>query len=183
MAETNNSQDIQNIESLCKQYDEESVVLEEMIASLESDLAEVKQKHLAPLKQQARVVARREAALHSAIEAAPELFQRPRTATLHGIKVGFTLSAGRLVFDDADTVVKLIKKHFSEDVDIYVRKYEEPNKDLLKSLSIEDLTRLGCRIEGVGDVVVLKRVAGDVEKLINKLIDRLVEAMVTAESD
>jgi len=30
-------------------------------------------------------------------------------------------------------------------------------------------------------VVVLKRVAGDVEKLINKLITKLVEAMVDGE--
>ena len=37
------------------------------------------------------------------------------------------------------------------------------------------------RIEDAGDVVVLKRVAGDVEKLVNKLIEKMVSAMVSDE--
>jgi hypothetical protein len=169
------------IESLCAEFDEQSAKLESLITDLESDLEAVKQKHLGALKRQAAVVARRQAELESAIEAAPALFIKPRSFTLHGIKVGLTYTEGKLVFDDAETVVKLIKKFRKEDAATFIRTKEEPNKDALWTLDKKDLAALGCRIEDTGDVVVCKRVAGDVEKLIKKLIEKLVEAMVSQD--
>lgn len=169
------------IESLCAEFDTQSALLETLISALETDLETVKQKHLAALKRQAAVVARRQAELESAIEAAPGLFVKPRSFTLHGIKVGLMWSEGKLVFDDADTVVKLIKKYRKEDAATFIRTKEEPNKDALWTLQPKELAGLGCRIEGEGDSVVCKRVAGDVEKLIKKLIEKLVEAMVSEE--
>ena len=169
------------LEILCARYDEESTQLESLIAALEADLEAVKQKHLGALKRQASVVARREAELQSAIEANGSLFVKPRSVTLHGIKVGLTYSKGCLEFDDADTVIRLIKKLHKAEADTFIRTKEEPNKEALWTLSVDQLAQLGCRIEGVGDQVICKRVAGDVEKLIKKLIEKLVEAMVNQE--
>lgn len=169
------------IEILCSRFDAESAELEQLITALETDLEAVKAKHLAGLKRQASVVARREAELTGAVEANPGLFIKPRTLTLHGIKAGYTSSVGKLAFDDADTTVSLIRRFRKDDADTFIRTFEEPNKDALKTLDAADLARLGCRIEGAGDVVICKRVAGDVEKLIKKLIEKLVEAMVAKE--
>lgn len=166
------------VETGCEKYEKASAALEQLIADLEKDLEAVKQKHLRGIKRQAGEVANLEADLHSLIESAPHLFTKPRTVTVHGVKVGFTLSAGRLEFDDEETVISLIKKFRKDDADLFIRTTEQVNKDALKTLTAEDLKRLGCVIEGAGDVVVLKRVAGEVEKLINKLITKLVEAMV-----
>ncbi len=90
----------------------------------------------------------------------------------------FTLSKGKLVWDDEQLVIRLIKKHFKDQADILIRTTEEPNKEALRQLPAEDLAKLGCSIEGAGDQAIVKRVAGEVEKLINKLIEKLVEAMV-----
>ena len=169
------------IETGCERYEKGSAVLEQLIADLEVDLEAVKQKHLRAIKKQAAEVAHLEAELQSLIESAPGLFVKPRTVTVHGVKVGYTLSAGRLEFDDEETVISLIKKFRKEDAELFIRKTEEVNKDALKTLTAEELKKLGCKIEGAGDVVVLKRVAGEVEKLINKLIAKLVEAMVENE--
>jgi hypothetical protein len=166
------------IEAVCADYDAESAKLESMVADLEKDLEAVKQKHLPGLKRQAAVVARREAEGISAVESAPNLFVKPRTVTVHGVKAGYSTSVGKLAFDDGDTVVKLIRRYRKDDADVFIRTVEEPNKDSLKTLPREELQRLGCRIEGAGDLVVFKRVAGDVERLINKLIEKLVQAMV-----
>lgn len=166
------------IESLCARFDDEAATLEKLIAELEDDLEAVKQKHLAGLKRQAGVVARREAELTAAVEASPGAFEKPRTLTLHGVKCGYTSSPGRLAFDDATTVLAMIRKFHKDDVETFIRTNPEPNKDALKTLDATALARLGCRIEGAGDVVLVKRVAGDVEKLIKKLIEKLVEAMV-----
>ncbi|MDE2107057.1 MAG: host-nuclease inhibitor Gam family protein [Patescibacteria group bacterium] len=168
------------IETGCERYEKASAVLEQLIADLELDLAAVKQKHLRAIKKQAAEVAACQAELGSLVESAPELFTKPRTITVHGIKVGFILSAGRLEFDDEATVISLIKKLRKDDADLFIRSTDEVNKDALKTLTPAELKKLGCWIEGAGDMVVLKRVAGEVEKLINKLIAKLVEGMVAA---
>jgi hypothetical protein len=167
------------IELRCGSYDVESAKLEEQIGALETDLEAVKQKHIKGLKRQAAVVANLEAELHSAVERSPALFVKPRTITVHGVKVGFTFSNGKLVWDCEDaTVVDLIKQEFGRSAGAYLITEEKPRKDMLKTLEPEKLKKIACRIDGEGDVVIVKRVAGDVEKLINKLIEKLVEAMV-----
>jgi phage host-nuclease inhibitor protein Gam len=169
------------IETGAQNYERESAMLEQLIADLERDFETVKQKHLRNIKRQAGVVANCEAELHTLIEAGPGLFIKPRTITIHGIKLGFMSSTGRLEFDDEETVIALIKKHRKDDADSFIRRKESVNKDALKTLDVADLRKLGCVIEDAGDVVVLKRVAGEVEKLINKLIGKLVEAMVETD--
>jgi hypothetical protein len=170
-----------DIETQTATYEAASVQLESQIAALESDLEAVKRKHLAGLKKQAAVVANREAELFSSIESAPDLFKKPRTLTLNGVKVGYTLSQGKVEWHNEDQVLALIKKYRKDEVDVLIHTKETPNKDALRNLPAGDLAKLGCRIDGAGDVVICKRVAGDVEKLVNKLIEKLVEAMV--ESD
>ena len=176
-----NSVSLAQIEKGCERFEQESAALEQLIADLEADLASVKQKHLRGLKKQANAVANSQAELHSLIERAPGLFVKPRTITIHGVKVGYTVANGSLEFDDEDAVIALIKKHLKPDADTYLRKTEAVNKDALRTLTAAELAKVGCRIDGAGDVVILKRVAGDVEKLLNKLITKMVEAMV--ESD
>lgn len=169
------------LEQLAKKYEYECTEMETSIARLEADLDQVRQKHLAGLKRQAGIVARREADLHSAIEQAPGLFLKPRTLVLHGVKVGFTSSPGRIEFDDGEQVIKLVERHFPDRYDELVREKPEPNKDALRNLAADELKKIGCRIEGAGDQVILKRVAGDVERLVNKLIEKLVAAMVSPD--
>ena len=170
------------IETACRRYDSASVDLELMTADLERDLEEVKGKHLRRLQKQAAEVAAAQAECHTLIERGPDLFIKPRTVTMHGVKTGYILAEGKLVFDDAETVLKLVRRRFKDDAETYIRTTEEPNKDALRTLDATALAALGCRIEGAGDQVVLKRVAGDVEKLLNKLIAKMAESMVGKES-
>lgn len=172
---------LSQIETGCRTFEERSAELESLISDLEADLAEVKQKHLAKLKRQAKSVANAQADLHSLIERAPGLFIKPRTITIHGVKVGFTGTKGTLEFDDEATVIALIKKVFKADAEIYIRKTEAVDKNALRTLTEAELAKIGCRIDGAGDVVILKRTAGDVEKLLNKLIAKMVETMVEGE--
>ena len=175
------SRTLNEIEPLCAGYDAECVKLEDMISHLEADLEAVKTKHLAALKRQARVVASREAELHSAVEASATLFNKPRTHVMHGTKVGMANTIGSVVFEDEAQVVKLVEKHFKARFDELVKTEHTPRKDALRQLTEAELAKLGCSVEGAGEVVVVKRVAGDVEKLINKLIEKLVSAMVDGE--
>src|SRR6185295_14068513 len=105
------------------------------ISALEADLDAVKQKHLRQLKAQAGIVAACEAALHSAVENTPGLFQKPRTFILHGVKVGLTQSKGKLIWDmDDDELVAMLKRKFKAD-DLwqsYVIEKLSPSKEALR---------------------------------------------------
>lgn len=177
----NDPKSLESIERLCLELNTNAETLEGLIAALQADLEEVKARHLRGLKRQASALARVEATLIGAVEAAPHLFDKPRTLTIHGIKVGLTDSKGKLEWDDEESVVAAIKRYLRSDADVLLQTVESPRKAALRALPAEDLARLGCRIIGAGDQVVVKRVAGDVETLIAKLTEKLVARMVSAE--
>lgn len=172
---------LERIERLCTAFDQSCITLDGMITELEADLEIVRSKHLRQLKRQATDVARLEAELRTSVEMAPDLFVKPRTLTIAGIKVGFTNSKGKLEWDDEDMVVAAILKHWKEDADVLLQTSQSPRKEALRALPAGDLAKLGCRIDGAGDQVVVNRQAGDVEKLITKLTEKLVAQMVKAE--
>jgi hypothetical protein len=173
---------IGDIEKMTARLAETSSALDEQLGAYEQELQAVNDKHLRPLKRLATVVAQAEAELHEAIERSPHLFEKPRTLTVHGIKVGFSVSEGKLVFDDEPLVIKLLKKKFPEMKETLISTTEKVNKDAVKSLGLTDdeLAKLGMRIEDRGDQVLIKRSAGEIEKLLAKLKTKLVEAIVEA---
>lgn len=181
-ADTTTVRQTSQIETLCEAYDRDSAILDTMIAQLEADLHDVRQKHMARLKRQAACVAASEASVRLAVEERPDLFAKPRTAVFHGIKVGYQKAEGVLVADDDQATINRLKDMYLEDeIEKYVTTKESLNKRELKNLSADDLNDLGLRIDGAGDVVLVKRVSGDVEKLIDRLIEKLVTA-ITAEN-
>lgn len=174
---------IKDIEQLCARYEAESTLLEAGITHLEEDLKAVQQKHLARLKRQAGVVARAEAELHAAIEAAPELFKKPRTSIFHGVKIGLANAIGSLTFEDEEYVVARIREQFTDvgEFDHFVKTSYTPRKDALRELTPVQLKKLGCRLEGEGETVVIRRTAGDVKKLIETLTAKMVAAIIKPE--
>lgn len=170
------------IEMQCAELDGADKDMRGLVEQLETDLAAVKAKHLPKLKRQAAAVARLEADLYSLIERGPHLFERPRTITLHGIKVGFSVAEGKLTWNCEDeTLLARLKNQYGKFADDYIQVKESVRKDALKDLTATSLAKLGCTIAGAGDQVVLKRVDSDIEKLINKLTEKLVEIMTGAE--
>jgi hypothetical protein len=169
------------LESACNEYEIESAALEKQIDKLDADLAEVKRRHMAALKRQAGVVANREAHLRGLVEGAQELFKQPRTLVIGGVKIGFTESAGAIAFDDENQVVELIKANLPKRFAELVKTEYSVRKNALKNLTDDLRAQIGCRIDGAGDTVIVKRTAGDVEKLINKLIAKLAEAIVDGD--
>src|SRR4051812_38206990 len=91
-----------DIEKLTANLADHSTALDDTLSEYERELQAVNDKFMRPLKRQAAATATAEAELHHAIESAPHLFEKPRTLTLHGLKIGFSVSKGKLVFTDED---------------------------------------------------------------------------------
>lgn len=162
--------EITNLEKLVKEYSDTKKVLSERVMELETEIYTAKRKYLPGIKRVAASVADKLSALVEAIKDSPELFIKPRTITLYGVKVGLQKSKGELSWDNDEQVVKLIKKHFPEQADVLIQTKEIPVKSALASLSARDLERLGITVENTGDEPVVKSTDSEIDKFVNALL-------------
>lgn len=161
---------MRHIESLTQKLADARIELAARVGVLNDEITEAKRRHLSRIKHQVGVAKAAREALQQGIEAHPELFVKPRTVTLHGIRVGYMKQKGKIEFDDAGQVVKLIRKHFPERFDVLVKTSETPAKEALEQLSAADLKRLGVSVSEDTDAVLIKDTAGDVDKIVAALL-------------
>jgi hypothetical protein len=157
------------LDTQVKAYADARAELSEAVAVLQGAIDDLKRRHLPIIKKHVARTAGAHAVLENQIKSAPHLFTKPRTITLRGITCGFLKQTGRLVFDDPDTVVNLIKKHYPKETALYIHTKESPNKKALAELPGDQLKKLGCALEATGDKVIIKA-EGDVEALVKQLL-------------
>lgn len=160
-----------DIEQATKGYAEAREVLAERVRRLEAELEQIKRQRLPGIKSALARAAEAEGKLRQVIEAAPELFERPRTLILHGVRVGYRKASGKLVWDDPDQVVALIRKHYPDQADVLIITTERPAKAALSALTVADLKRVGVRVIETGDEVVIAPTDSEVDKLVDALLE------------
>lgn len=158
------------IESLTAAYAARRALLAARLTALDRDLAAVKRKHMRELKRHVALTAETQSALHNAIEAAPELFEKPKTRILHGIKVGFRKGKGKIEWEDDAQLVALIERKFPDFIDDLIITTKTPSAIGLAELDASELRKLGVTVEEAGEQVVVKAVETDVEKLVKLLL-------------
>ncbi len=166
---------IRDIEALTKRYADARGLLSDTVAACNFERDQVARNYLPRMKQQAAKAKEIAAELKAAIEASPALFQKPRTQIFHGVKIGFRKATGKIEFDDAGHVVKLIRKHFPDQFDVLVKTTETPIKKALENLSVSELKKLGIEVAETGDVVLIKDTASDVDKLVAAFLEEGAE--------
>src|ERR1051325_3143120 len=105
------------IDSLTKSFADVRAELADVVGILNLEIEHAKRKRLADIKRLVARCADKHGALKAAIEAAPELFEKPRTHVFHGIKVGFRKGTGSVDWEGDEQVAKLVEKHFPEQLD------------------------------------------------------------------
>jgi hypothetical protein len=158
------------IERLTKDYADWRMQLSEAVLVAEHEIAAMKRQHVVTIKRKVEAVAERQASLKAAIEASPELFTKPRTMIMHGVKIGFQKEKGKISWADANQVIRLIKKHFSEQADVLIKTTEKLIKAALQQLPAADLKRIGVTVGETGDAVVIKSTDSEIDKLVNALL-------------
>lgn len=164
---------IATIDGQCKAYAAKRQLLSERVSALEAELSEVKKRHLTGIKSAAASCQDLQADLRATIEGAPQLFTKPKTYTLHGVKVGFVKGKGKLTWDiEDDELVKRIKKFYAQEArEVLIVTVEKPSKDALANLPASELKRLGITVGDVGDQVVVKTTDTEIDKLVAKMLD------------
>lgn len=168
------------IETLTRAYADARTILAETVQVLSDELELARRRHLPGIKRAVAEAQQARDRLHAAIEAAPELFRRPKTLTLSGVRVGFMKSPGKLTWDDPDTVIRLIRKHLPDQAETLIRIREEPVRAALSQLTVAELKRLGVTVIESGDEVCIKPVDGAVDKLVEALLKENASEEVSA---
>lgn len=166
--------DMEHIASLAGAYADARQSLEDVAAEIQAERRKVVRPKLRRLKKciaSARVAREQ---LHTAIEAAPELFEAPRTRAFEGVKVGYRKLPGRVDGDGdpaaVERVVARIHKHLPDHADALIRTTTKINRAALKQLDGKQLARIGITITAVDDEVVIAAASSDLDKLVDALM-------------
>jgi hypothetical protein len=169
---TDNEIKLQEIDSLANRYAARRQTLAYHVRLLESEIAAVRGRNIGFIKKAAAAAADAQSDLRAAIELAPHLFVRPRTFSLHGIKVGFQKGKGKITWQDEEKVVALIKKNFTpEQAQTLIKIVEKPAKDALANLKAADLRKIGVEVEEASEQVVIKAIDSDIDKLVAAILE------------
>lgn len=159
------------IEGFTAAYADRRRALVEAMQALERDVAMVRTMHVPLIRGLVVVVAALQDELATMIETSPELFERPRTRVMHGVKVGLTKAKGTVEWDDEAAVIRRIRSQLpAEQAEMLIRVRESVHKPAVYDLTAGDLKRLGIRIVDDGDVPVIRTTDGDIDKLVAALL-------------
>lgn len=164
-----------DIEAGARRYAEARERLARVVDAMHSRMEAIKREYMRELKRAVNEAAEQHEVLRALIEAAPELFVRPRTVVFHGIKVGYQKGKGRIEWDDADRVVQLIRKHYPERAGLLIVTSERPAKEALAQLSAAELKRLGVSVVDAADEVVIRPTDSAVERMVEALLKDATE--------
>ena len=162
--------DITTIEDSARAYAAARAKLAECVTQLQEGLDNLRKNNLPRIKRNLAKVAELESELKALVADAPNHFVKPRTLVLHGIRVGFEKGKGLITFDDADDVVKLVRKKLPDLADVLIKTTDKPVKAGLKNLTVQQLKSIGCTVEETGDQVIVRAVDSDVDKLVAALL-------------
>ena len=170
---------LNEIEQRAKKYSDAREVLAGIVGNLNAGIEALKRQAMPDIKRAVARASEQHDQLQEMIGAAPDLFTKPRTVTLHGIRVGYAKGKGGITWDDGDAVVAAIQKYLPDQAEALIRWTGKPLKEAINQLDVSALKRIGCRVVGTGDQIVIKPVDSEVDKLV----DALIKDAVATEED
>ena len=167
---------LEDIETQAKHYAAAREVLADIVGTMNGEIEDIKRRNMRRLKKAVAAASEHRAALKACIEDGPDLFVRPRTVVMHGIKLGFQKGKGKIEIEDPARTCKLIHKHFTPDiVELLIATEETLVKAALNELSASDLRKIDVQVTEAGDQVVIKPADSAVDKLVEALLKAAVE--------
>ena len=161
---------IAEITKLCRSYADAIAAMEEVTGEIQEERRKiVRQRTRRLMERVARVSAARDALLQ-AVGSSPELFEKPRTRALEGIKVGYRKKPGRIEVADEARSIERVRKSLPELEEVLVVVKEALDRNALKGLSVKQLAAIGARLTEDDDEVIVKAAGTDVDKLVEALL-------------
>lgn len=168
---------MQDIEKQTREFAGAKRQLDDIMAEITQETEALKRKYLPKIRTVMNAVTTRHGDLYRLIGENAALFTKPRTQIIDGVRVGFQKGKGSLAIEDAETTIKLIRKHLPEQADILIRTVEEPAKAPIKKLDERSMKLIGVSIEGKEDRVVIEETDTQINKILGSLLKFQVEEL------
>jgi hypothetical protein len=147
-----------------------------LFKTLQEGIDVVRNSHLPEIKLVARKLAKQHNELQDLIRANPELFVKPRTHIVDGLKFGMQKKVGTLSWEDDAKLCARIDNLVSaealteEQRDMLINVTEKPVSKALEKLDGKLLKRLGVTLSSDVDEPLIKSVDSEIEKAVNAVI-------------
>ena len=133
---------------------------------------EALENHFRPmLRRRAARCATLAASLKQAIEASPQLFERPRTHSWHGVRVGLVKQKGQVTAADEARTIALIERHYPEQAPSAVKTTKRLVKEALREWTSVMLKRCGLAIGAATDKVLIRPVDSQLDKEVKRWLE------------
>ena len=107
--------------------------------------------------------------LEAAIDERRDLFVKPRTQSVHGIKFGLRKGPGRLEGDEADAIARIERQFPARAKDLVVVR-KALNREALKKLEVRDLAKIGVVLVQDADRIVITAASNDLDKIVEAML-------------
>lgn len=158
------------IEVKTKTYADARTELATYVQALEDEIRAVKRRYLQGIKRRVATAKAAREELRELIGENQALFVKPRTALFHGIRVGFEKGKGVIEIADVARFVERVREHLRAKFDVLVKTTYKPVKKAIANLPADDLKKLGVKVTGTSDEVVIHDATGEVDKLVEALL-------------
>lgn len=169
------------IETQARKYADARERIIAIASALNEAMTALKKSELPKLRRAVAAAAEQHDALKALIEDSPELFVKPKTLTLHGLRIGYIKGKGGIVWDNADAVVAAIQKQLPEQSEALIRWTGKPLKEAINQLDVATLKKIGCRVVDTGEQIIIKPVDSAVDKLVDALLREATDSGASAE--
>ncbi|MDP2432917.1 MAG: hypothetical protein Q8O33_12905 [Pseudomonadota bacterium] len=109
-------------------------------------------------------------ALMRLVQANPQLFKRPRSVTVDGVKAGYRKELDSLDWDDEQVVIARIQAMLPDQVDLLIRTQTSLVADALPQLDATTLRQIGVRQVSGSDQAFVSIGDSDVDKLVKAIL-------------
>lgn len=161
---------LEDIMDLARAYAKARDDMEEVLDDIADRRRKAVRSRLRALRARAAECATAREALKAAVEAASELFAKPRTQTVDGVKFGWRKQQGGIDIADEAKVVERIRKKLPGQT-ASLLKVTKIDKTALRKLSAGDLAKIGLSISDPVDEVTITVPSTDIDKLVGALLE------------
>ena len=142
--------------------------LEPVVAEIDAARNEAVVARLDLLQGRAEAAAEARAALLAAVRARPDLFRKPRSRSVLGVKFGWRKKTGRV--RTAKDTLDLIRSKLAAKASWLIRTTEVVATDRLRDLSVRELAAIGATVVDSSDQPFADVDAGDAEAAARSLL-------------
>lgn len=161
-----------DIEAKAKQFSEARTLLAERVQNLRDEQESIKRRLLTGIKNALAKFRDTHAQLLELVEDNPALFEKPKTRTMHNVRVGWIKQRGKLEIEDAQRVIERIEQLMPELAPGLIRTTKSPDKKALAELSARDLKRLGVSVTEDTEAPFVKPADDGIDKLLDALLSQ-----------